>query len=170
VADVDAECSVLAVGPILHSAVLRAEAPLPSSIGRPVSGIAIARPRLLIVDDDPLICQSYDEVLRANGYDVAVAGSRRDALQEIERLGGGIDVLVLDIALPDADGADLAHEISDNIGTRPTLYVSGWTDEFWNLSSAPGRWLVMQKPIPVPRLLAAVDYLAGRRPTGPDLD
>ena len=33
--------------------------------------------------------------------------------------------------------------------------MSGWTDEFWNLSNAPGRWLVMQKPIPIPRLIAA---------------
>src|SRR4051794_9631944 len=121
-ADVDADCRVFRFRSILHCAVLRAAAPLLSSIGSPVTGIATARPRLLIVDDDPLICQSYDEILRANGYDVAVAGSRRDALEEIQRLGGGIDVLVLDIALPDADGADLAHEISDNIGTRPTLY------------------------------------------------
>jgi DNA-binding response OmpR family regulator len=125
---------------------------------------------LLIVDDDPLICQSYDEILRSHGYDVAVAGSRHAALEEIERLCGAVDLLVLDIALPDADGSDLAHEISERFGTRPTLYVSGWTDEFWNLSSAPGRWLVMQKPIPVPRLLAAVDYLTGRRATRPEGD
>jgi hypothetical protein len=46
--------------------------------------------------------------------------------------------------------------------------VSGWTDEFWNLSNAPGRWLVMQKPIPIPRLIAAVEWLAGRRATRPD--
>lgn len=123
---------------------------------------------MLVVDDDPLICQSYDEILRAHGYDVALAGSRRAALQEIERLAGAIDVLVLDIALPDADGADLAHEITDMVGLRPTLYVSGWTDEFWNLSAAPGKWLVMQKPIPVPRFLAAVDYLSGRRATRPE--
>lgn len=129
-----------------------------------------AHPRVLIVDDDPLICESYDEILRSHGYDVAVAGSRHAALQQIEHLDGSLDILVLDIALPDADGAELAHEITNQIGTRPTLYVSGWTDEFWNLAQAPGKWLVMQKPIPVPRLLAAVDYLAGRRPTGPDVD
>lgn len=123
---------------------------------------------MLIVDDDPLICESYDEILRAHGYDVVIAGSRRAALKEMEQRQGLIDVLILDIALPDADGADLAHEITDKFGERPTLYVSGWTDEFWNLSGAPGQWLVMQKPIPVQRLLDAVDYLAGRRATRPD--
>ncbi|MDB4877653.1 MAG: response regulator transcription factor [Gemmatimonadetes bacterium] len=125
---------------------------------------------MLVVDDDPSICESYVEILRAEGFDVATAGSRAAALSEIERLDGSVDVLVLDIALPDADGADLAHEIVAKIGERPTLYVSGWTDEFWNLSNAPGRWLVMQKPIPIPRLIAAIEWLAGRRSTRPESD
>jgi DNA-binding response OmpR family regulator len=125
---------------------------------------------VLVVDDDPSICEAYVEILRGEGYEVATAGSRATALSELERLDGSVDVLVLDIALPDADGADLAHEIVARIGQRPTLYVSGWTDEFWNLSDAPGRWLVMQKPIPVPRLIAAVEWLSGRRATRPESD
>jgi DNA-binding response OmpR family regulator len=125
---------------------------------------------VLVVDDDPSICESYVEILRAEGFDVVTAGSRAAALSEIDRLEGSVDVLVLDIALPDADGSDLAHEIVAKIGQRPTLYVSGWTDEFWNLSNAPGRWLVMQKPIPIPRLIAAIEWLAGRRATRPEND
>ncbi|HEY4218761.1 MAG TPA: response regulator [Gemmatimonadaceae bacterium] len=128
----------------------------------------VSASQILVVDDDPSICSAYVEILRGEGYDVVTAGSRAAALAEIERLNGAVDVLVLDIALPDADGAELAHEIVAKIGARPTLYVSGWTDEFWNLSNAPGRWLVMQKPIPIPRLIAAVEWLAGRRATRPD--
>jgi DNA-binding response OmpR family regulator len=131
-------------------------------------GMPTSQTRILVVDDDPLICEAYDEILRAQGYEVLLAGSRRTALQELERRAGQVDVLILDISLPDADGADLAHEITDKFGERPTLYVSGWTDEFWNLSTAPGKWLVMQKPIPVPRLLAAVEYLTGQRATRPE--
>ena len=88
---------------------------------------------VLVVDDDPSICLLYVEILRGEGYEVISAGSRAEALAEIERLDGAIDVLVLDISLPDADGADLAREIVAKIGQRPTL-VSGWTDGFWNLS------------------------------------
>lgn len=125
---------------------------------------------MLVVDDDPSICALYLEILRAEGFDVATAGSRAAALAEIDRLNGSVNVLILDIALPDADGAELAHEIVAKIGQRPTLYVSGWTDEFWNLSNAPGRWLVMQKPIPVDKLIAAVEWLVGRRAARPDAD
>jgi DNA-binding response OmpR family regulator len=126
------------------------------------------QPQLLIVDDDPSICAAYQEILRGRGYDVTTAGSRADALREVDALDETLDVLVLDIGLPDADGAQLAQEIVDRIGSRPTLYVSGWTDEFWNLTDAPGRWLVMQKPISVPRLIAAIDYLSGRELIMPD--
>jgi DNA-binding response OmpR family regulator len=77
---------------------------------------------------------------------------------------------VLDIGLPDGDGSDLAREIHGISGPRPTLYVSGWTDEFWDLSFAPSPFLVMQKPIPVPKLIEAVAYLSGRRANRPDDD
>jgi len=126
------------------------------------------RPLLLIVDDDAAICSAYEQIFGAHGYDVLTAGSRSTALAVLAKVSGAINVMVLDIGLPDADGADLAKEIHQNIGPRPTLYVSGWADEFWNLSDAPTPWLVMQKPIPIAKLVAAVDYLAGRRATLPD--
>lgn len=128
--------------------------------------MTVAPVHILVVDDDPLICSSYEEILRSEGYQVDTAESRAAALGVIDS-SANIDVLVVDITLPDADGADVVREITTRIGQRPTLYVSGWTEEFWNLSEAPGRWLVMRKPIPIPRLIAAVDWLAGRRATRP---
>jgi DNA-binding response OmpR family regulator len=71
-----------------------------------------------------------------------------------------VDVLILDIRLPDADGSSVAQDIASRIGQRPTLYVSGWTDDFWDLADAPGRWRVRQKPIPIPWLLDTVRWLA----------
>lgn len=124
--------------------------------------------RILVVDDDSEICEAYDQILRQHGFEVATARSRAEALDVLDRLDGDFQVLILDIALPDADGSEVARDITSRLGQRPTLYVSGWTDEFWNLSDAPGRWLVLQKPIAVPRLLEAVDWLVGRRPTRPD--
>lgn len=119
-----------------------------------------AAPRILIVDDDRSICDAYREILTAEGYDVATAGSGEEALAVIERGGGDIGVLILDIGLPDADGAELAREISARIGNRPTLYVSGLADDFWQLGDAPGRWRVRQKPIPIPWLVETVRWLA----------
>jgi DNA-binding response OmpR family regulator len=126
-------------------------------------------PQVLIVDDDASIRSLYEDILRAEEYSVATAGTGADAIGALERLGGIVDVLVLDIGLPDADGANVAKEIVARIGHRPTLYVSGWADEFSDLAEAPGRWLVMQKPIPVPSLIAGIAWLSGRRADRPNL-
>lgn len=122
--------------------------------------------RVLVVDDDPAITRLYTEVLRGQGYDVVTAGSCAQAMEVMERTTGDVQVLVVDLGLPDGDGADFVRDATARFGTRPTLYVSGWTDEMWQLSDAPGRWIIMRKPLPVKRLLAAVKWLheGGEKP------
>jgi len=115
---------------------------------------------VLVVDDDPAICQIYAEVLSGNGYSVLTAGSCAEAMARMDDVKGDMQVLVLDLGLPDGDGADFARDSTTKYGVRPTMYVSGWTDEFWQLHDAPGRWLIMRKPVPIRRLLAAVKWLA----------
>jgi DNA-binding response OmpR family regulator len=127
---------------------------------------AKTKTRLLVVDDDPSICQIYEEVLTGVGYDVTTAGSCAQAMERMDALKGGAEVLLVDLGLPDGDGADFVRDSAAKYGSRPTMYVSGWTDEFWQLQDAPGRWLIMRKPVPIKKLLAAVKWLAegGERP------
>lgn len=128
------------------------------------------RKRLLVVDDDPAITQIYDEVLRSQGFEVLVAGTCADAMTQMESVKGDVQVLVIDLGLPDGDGAQLVHDVTDKYGSRPTLYVSGWHDEFWQMEPAPGQWIILRKPIPIPRLFAAVNWLAFGGPKPPELD
>lgn len=126
--------------------------------------------RILVVDDDPAITTLYEEVLRAEGYEVATAGSIAQAMAAMARIQGDAQVLVVDLGLPDGDGADFVRDAAAVYGARPTMYVSGWTDEMWQLSEAPGRWIVMRKPLPVRRLLAGVKWLKEGGPKPPELD
>ena len=126
--------------------------------------------RVLVVDDDASITKIYDEVLTGTGYTVVTAGSCAGAMAQMDSIGGDAQVLVVDLGLPDGDGADFVRDSATKYGTRPTLYVSGWTDEFWQLQDAPGRWIIMRKPIPVRKLLAAVRWLALGGPKPPELD
>ena len=117
------------------------------------------RRRVLIVDDDPAICRAYQELLTAEGYEVVTSGGRAEGLAALERLGGAVDLFIVDIGLRDADGPDFARDAVAKFGKRPTVYVSGWTDDFWDLSNAPGPWIVLRKPVPVPTLLASLRWL-----------
>ena len=122
--------------------------------------------RVLVVDDDPAICKAYKKVLTAAGYDVVTAGGRAEALSALDQLEGAVDAFVVDFSLRDADGPDFARDAVARFGVRPTVYVSGWTDDFWDLSGAPSPWLVLRKPVPVPRLLASLQWLieGGEKP------
>ena len=119
-----------------------------------------APPRVFVVDDDVQILQLYDVALRRQGYDVVTAGTCSDAIAKFDAIKGDAQVLVVDLGLPDGDGADFVRAGAAKYGPRPTLFVSGWTDEFWQLSDAPGRWLIMRKPLDLKKLLAAVAWLA----------
>lgn len=121
--------------------------------------MSAATPRILVVDDDSAITRMYDEVLSGAGYQVVTAGSCADAVQKMDEINGDADVLLVDLGLPDGDGAELARTLASKHGSRPTMYVSGWTDEFWQLQDAPGRWLIIPKPVPLKKLLAAVRWL-----------
>jgi two-component system KDP operon response regulator KdpE len=122
--------------------------------------LSASTPRVLVVDDDTQIAQLYDVALRAEGYEVITAGTCAEATAKLDAIKGDAQVLVVDFGLPDGDGADFVRDAAAKYGPKPTLYVSGWTDEFWQLSDTPGRWLIMRKPIHMKKLLAAVHWLA----------
>ncbi|NOX57110.1 MAG: response regulator [Planctomycetes bacterium] len=51
--------------------------------------------RVLVVDDEPIVCDSYQRVLREEGYNVSVATTGRDALEQCR--SSPVDVMLLDL-------------------------------------------------------------------------
>ena len=66
-------------------------------------------PRLLLVDDDPLLLRSLQKLLSAEGYFCAAAAGAGEARQQLA--GDPFDLVLLDINLPDGDGLSLCRQI-----------------------------------------------------------
>ena len=81
---------------ISHSASRTAAAPVEQ---------APAKPRILLVDDEPSMRDMLRIVLRRDGYDVLVAENGRDALAALER--ERVDLLLSDIRMADISGVDV---------------------------------------------------------------
>jgi CheY-like chemotaxis protein len=64
---------------------------------------------ILIVDDDPDIRQLLVDYLARNGFDAKPAGSGREMAQVLDK--HAIDLVVLDLMLPDADGLLLCRDL-----------------------------------------------------------
>jgi two-component system KDP operon response regulator KdpE len=85
-----------------------------------------ARLKALIVDDEKAIRRFLRSTLIAEDFDVAEAGS----LAEVRAIGGGFrpDLVVLDLGLPDGDGADLIRPLS-TLGQPAILVLSALDEE-----------------------------------------
>jgi DNA-binding response OmpR family regulator len=77
---------------------------------------------ILVVEDDPDMARILRDNLEHEGYAVVVVGTGRDALKALHALS--IDLVLLDLRLPDADGFDLCKELSKNPSSPPVIIVS----------------------------------------------
>lgn len=80
--------------------------------------------RALIVDDDPVVGRAIARRLLREGYTVSLAQSCRSARAS----GKGFHVAVLDLDLPDGNGADLADELLRLGAVRNVVFYTGSLD------------------------------------------
>jgi two-component system response regulator MprA len=74
----------------------------------PLSDKAERTAQVLVVDDEPRMLSMMRRVLEADGYRVVLAGDGRAAL-EILRGSETIDLMILDVMMPDLDGFDVCR-------------------------------------------------------------
>ena len=83
------------------------------------------RTNLLLVEDEPLICDIVAEALEEQGFEVRAVSNADDALGHLLS-GMPIDILFTDINLPgDMDGAALALRARELRPNLPVMYTSG---------------------------------------------
>ncbi len=69
------------------------------------------RPSILIVDDDGVMQETLSGVLKKRGYEMFSVGSGNEALSTIKK--NVIDLILLDIKLPDIDGLEVLKKIKE---------------------------------------------------------
>ena len=82
---------------------------------------------ILLVDDDNDVREITANILRDLGYQVLEAGSGGAALEILDQ-HAGIDLAVLDYAMPGMNGLELARQIQINLPALPVLFVTGFAD------------------------------------------
>jgi DNA-binding response OmpR family regulator len=83
-------------------------------------------PTVLVIEDDQAIREALVEQLSGSGFDVQAA---RSGLDGVERLtSGAIDVVVLDLGLPDIDGTDVLAMVR-GLGSTPVIVATARDDE-----------------------------------------
>jgi PAS domain S-box-containing protein len=84
---------------------------------------------ILIVEDEPALRTLASRVLGALGYRVLEAASRREALELCNGLHDPIHLVLMDLVLPDGNGADIIAQVRAERQDFRVLYVSGFGTE-----------------------------------------
>jgi len=115
------------------------------------------RLRILVVDDDPIIGHLFKEALEGAGHTVVTASSGAEGLQYVERLD--LDLIFLDLKMPEIDGAELLRRIRKFKPDVPVTIVTGYPDsEIMARALEQGPFAVMKKPFGVADITAAVNH------------
>ncbi|HEX20332.1 MAG TPA: sigma-54-dependent Fis family transcriptional regulator, partial [Acidiferrobacteraceae bacterium] len=112
---------------------------------------------VLVVDDEPDIRRLIQEILEDENFTVSTAENAEQARQSFKQ--GNIDLVLLDIWMPDTDGISLLKEWSDNGGlTTPVIMMSG----HGNIETAVeatrlGAYDFIEKPVSMGKLMITVE-------------
>jgi len=111
--------------------------------------------QILIVDDEPGICQVLQQTLTEEKYQVQMAGNVSEALERI--WDTSFALAVVDLLLPDMDGLQLAEAIRLIDPGTPVIMISAYgAVALEGMSSNPAIQHYLHKPFPLDRLLGLV--------------
>lgn len=86
----------------------------------------LSRPRVLVVDDEPILRRFVAQVLTAAGYEVLTAVDGREAQAIAEHAQAELDLVLTDIRMPNLDGLELGRALAALRPQLPVIYMSGF--------------------------------------------
>jgi DNA-binding response OmpR family regulator len=115
----------------------------------------MTKPTILILDDDHAFVDALAMYLQDHGYQAVPAYDLRGALEWIQ--GNGMDLLIIDVHLPDGCGIDLVKHIQQTEHPAPVILISG-DDSITSQQGAlaAGARIFMAKPLQPEKLLTTI--------------
>src|SRR5215471_7770881 len=117
--------------------------------------------KILIIEDDPHILLGLEEVLKSDGFEVAVCNRGDQALDAVGRQRPGL--IVLDVMLPGLSGYDICKQLRAKRVATPILMLTAKGQEIDKVVGLDlGADDYVTKPFGVRELLARIHALLRR--------
>jgi len=105
--------------------------------------------RILVVDDDPMVCMAIEVFLQRHGFEVSVTDGGDAGLRALDR--GGIDLMIVDIFMPHMRGFESIRIFHERAPTVPLIAMSGYA--FANINTPAPDFLRMALELGASRCL-----------------
>ena len=119
-------------------------------------------PRVLVVDDDPMVCVAIEVCLQRQGFEVTVADGGEAGMRALEN--ATFDVMLVDVFMPHMRGFEAIRLFHERAPDIPVIAMSGYA--FANADRAPdflrmtielGASACLRKPFTPQALVAAIN-------------
>jgi PAS domain S-box-containing protein len=121
--------------------------------------------RVLVVDDDPGVCNSLRDVLREEHCQVFTASGGAEALNVFAK--HPVDIVLSDVVMPDMDGYELYMEVKERSPQTPVVLMTAYyydKDHVIKRSRLQGLdRVIFKKPIDPKRLKALLEQISRRQ-------
>ena len=120
---------------------------------------AFPQRHILVVDDEPLVCDAVKMMLEFDGHVVATVGSAKEALGKLE--DSKFDLVITDFEMPVMKGDELAAAIKARDPKQPIVLITAYA-EMLQASGNPltGVDFVISKPFLLENLRDAIAKVA----------
>jgi DNA-binding NtrC family response regulator len=81
---------------------------------------------VLVVDDEIVLCQSVDKILKRKGHNVDAVTTVADALKTLDA-GAEYDLIIADLMMPQAGGMELLSAVQGSWPELPVLIITGFS-------------------------------------------
>ena len=130
--------------------------PARESAADPSSRSSDSVKHILLVDDDPTVRDSLNDVLVSEGYFVIPAENGQQALELAGRLP--VDLALLDLNMPVKNGWDTFEHLTREQPLLPIIIVTARPNQLFTAINA-GVGALLEKPMDIPMLLRTMDKL-----------
>ncbi|UUZ92457.1 response regulator [Paenibacillus sp. P25] len=114
--------------------------------------------RMLIVDDEPIICQGLRQTIPWDSIGAEVAGVAYDGIEALQFVAAQpVDLVLTDIHMDGMDGLELAQALKERHPQIRVIIISGYEEfEYARRAIRLGIEDYLLKPVPIEELMAMV--------------
>jgi CheY-like chemotaxis protein len=130
--------------------------------------------RILVVDDDPMVCMAIEVFLQRHNFEVVVTDGGEAGLHALDR--GGIDLMIVDNFMPHMRGFESIRIFHERAPAIPLVAMSGYAfanldapaPDFLRMALELGASHCLRKPFTPAALLTVInECLAGTQVSAP---
>ncbi|WP_204949769.1 cell cycle histidine kinase CckA [Methylopila capsulata] len=120
------------------------------------------RGTVLLVEDEDAVRAFGARALASRGYDVIEARSGVEALEQMEKHGSAVELVVSDVVMPEMDGPSLLRELRKKQPDLKIIFVSGYAEDAFKKNLPDGEsFAFLPKPFTLKQLVQAVKDTMG---------